>query len=248
MIRTYSVAELEQLSGIGRRSIGDYVSKGLLSGPSHRGRGARYPQADLDALLVIPRLRTLFKSDYPNIRSVGVFLLSLSSSDLRRLAKRSNERAFALEVRRLRVRASVVSMFPALPPEAVDVALEALTPEQVTGIDSGRYQIGSVLNIAELNSEPGSSDINGGGSSTGNGSAESNDRRLYAVDIAPVGGIAESAEAANRNAAPPQLRAVPKSHTLSRVTGAFMENGISERMQEMTQRLERIERLLAVDK
>jgi len=139
-------------------------------------------------------------------------------------------------------------MFPALPPEVVDVALEGLTPEQIRGIDSGRYQIGSVLNIAELNSEPGSSDANGNGSSAGSVPTESNDRHLYAVDIAPVNGVAEAAEAANRNAAPPQLRAVPKSHTMSRVTGPFMEAGISERMQEMTQRLERIEKLLAVEK
>jgi len=55
----YTVNELEQISGVTRRTIGEYVSKGLLSGPSHRGRGARYAQSDVDALQIIPRLRTL---------------------------------------------------------------------------------------------------------------------------------------------------------------------------------------------
>ena len=64
MIRSYTVDELEQMSGVTRRTISDYIAKGLLAGPSHRGRGARYPQADADALRVLPRVRTLMKKEF----------------------------------------------------------------------------------------------------------------------------------------------------------------------------------------
>ena len=50
-MRSYDLSELEAQSDLSRRTISDYVSRGLLSGPSHRGRGARYSQRDLDALL-----------------------------------------------------------------------------------------------------------------------------------------------------------------------------------------------------
>ena len=35
MIRSYTVSELEQMSGTTRRTISDYIAKGMLAGPSH---------------------------------------------------------------------------------------------------------------------------------------------------------------------------------------------------------------------
>ena len=86
-MRSYDLAELEALSTLSRRTISDYVSKGLLSGPSHRGRGARYSQRDLDALNIIPMLRTVLKLEFPNLNSVREFLSDLSPADLRHLAR-----------------------------------------------------------------------------------------------------------------------------------------------------------------
>ena len=75
MIRSYTVNELEEISGCTRRMISDYISKGVLAGPSHRGRGARYPQKDLDVLTVLPRIRTLMKKEYPTLKEVPAFLV-----------------------------------------------------------------------------------------------------------------------------------------------------------------------------
>ena len=82
MIHMYTVNELEEISGFTRRTIGDYVAKGLLAGPSHRGRGARYSQADVSLLQVIPRLRTLMKKELPSLREVHEFLRHLSAHDV----------------------------------------------------------------------------------------------------------------------------------------------------------------------
>ncbi len=147
-MRTYSLVDLEASTALSRRTISDYVSKGLLAGPSHRGRGARYPQRDLDALRVIPALRTVLKSEFPDLGVVRKFLADLSIADLRHLARLSNELTFEIEVRRLRIRNRLRTFFPAVAPERVIDALRTLTPEQIRGVDSGQFQIGAVLDMA----------------------------------------------------------------------------------------------------
>ncbi len=150
MIRSYTVNELEERSGITRRTISDYISKGVMAGPSHRGRGARYPQKDLDVLMVLPRLRTLLKREYPTLKSASRFLEHLSVRDLNRLATRTTEDTFVAEVRRLRVRNTLMELLPYVAPEKIEEILASLTPGQVRGVDSGRYQIGAVLDIEAL--------------------------------------------------------------------------------------------------
>lgn len=149
-MRSYDLTELEEMSALSRRTISDYISRGLLSGPSHRGRGARYAQRDLDALRVIPRLRTVLKPEFPNLNSVREFLDDLNSSDLRRLVRLSNERAFEIEVRRIRILNRLKTFLPAAPPEAVTKALATLTPEQISGVDRGQIQVGSLIDIERL--------------------------------------------------------------------------------------------------
>lgn len=156
-MRSYDLAQLEASSTLSRRTISDYVSRGLLSGPSHRGRGARYSQRDLDALQVIPLLRTVLKSEFPNLNAVREFLSDLSPADLRHLARLNNERAFEVEARRIRIHSRLKTFLPAVPPEQLTEALGRLTPEQICGIDRGRYQVGSWLDIERL-----SRDSNGG--------------------------------------------------------------------------------------
>ena len=149
-MRSYDLTELEEMSALSRRTISDYVSRGLLSGPSHRGRGARYSQRDLDALRVIPRLRTVLKPEFPNLNSVREFLGGLASSDLRQLVRLTSERAFEIEVRRIRIQDRLKTFLPAAPPEALGAALATLTPEQVSGVDRGQIQIGSLIDIERL--------------------------------------------------------------------------------------------------
>lgn len=149
-MRSYDLTDLEEMSALSRRTISDYVSRGLLSGPSHRGRGARYSQRDLDALRVIPRLRTQLKPEFPNLNSVREFLDGLTSSDLRHLVRLTNERMFEIEVRRIRTLHRMKTFLPAVPPEAIAQALAELTPEQVCGVDRGQIQIGSLVDIDRL--------------------------------------------------------------------------------------------------
>lgn len=153
MIKSYTVAELEQKSGTTRRTISDYIAKGFLAGPSHRGRGARYPQKDLDVLTVLPRIRTLMKKEYPTLKEVSAFLEQLSVRDINRLANLTSEETFVAEMRRLRVRNSLMSLVPYVAPERIDQVLGELTPGQIRGIDAGRYQIGAVLDVEALFSD-----------------------------------------------------------------------------------------------
>jgi len=149
-VRSYDLTELEEMSALSRRTISDYVSRGLLSGPSHRGRGARYSQRDLDALRIIPRLRTVLKAEFPNLNVVREFLDGLPSSDLRHLVRVTNERMFEIDVRRIRILNRLKTFLPAVPPEALTAAMARLTPEQVCGVDRGQIQVGSLINIDEL--------------------------------------------------------------------------------------------------
>ena len=150
MIRSYTINKLEELTAINKRTISDYITKGLLIGPSHRGRGAVYAQRDLNALRVIPQLRILMKKEYGALKAVSSFLEQLSISDLQALATRKTERAFIAWVHRLRVRLSLMRIIPHVPPEKLDEVLSQLTPEQICSVDSGRVQIGAVINMKQL--------------------------------------------------------------------------------------------------
>jgi DNA-binding transcriptional MerR regulator len=150
MIRSYTINELEELSAVNRRTISDYVKQGLLAGPSHRGRGAVYCQRDLNVLQVIPRLRTLMKSNYGSLKSVAAFVAQLSIPEIHGLAACKTERAFVVEVRRLRVRNSLMSLIPHVAPEKIDAVLNQLTPEQICAVDAGRIQLGSVVDMGRL--------------------------------------------------------------------------------------------------
>jgi len=149
-VRSYDLTELEEMSALSRRTISDYISRGLLTGPSHRGRGARYSQRDLDALRVIPRLRTILKPEFPNLNSVRAFLDVLTIADLRHLVRLTNERVFEVEVRRIRILNRLKPFLPAVPPESISQAMHRLTPEQICGVDRGQIQIGSLLDIERM--------------------------------------------------------------------------------------------------
>jgi hypothetical protein len=150
MIRSYTVDELQMMSGFTRRTISDYVSKGLLAGPSHRGRGARYSQADADALRVVPKIRTLMKKEFPTVDSVASFLRVISQQELRDLACQPSEKELDLEVRRIRVRVSMATVLPSLAPERLTQVVDSLSPQQICGIDKGQYQLGAILDLSEL--------------------------------------------------------------------------------------------------
>jgi DNA-binding transcriptional MerR regulator len=150
MIRSYSINELEELTAVNKRTISDYITKGLLSGPSHRGRGAVYSQRDLNVLRVIPKLRSLLKDEYGSLKSIGGFLAQLSITDIQALAARETELSFTVEVRRLRVRLSLMGLMPHVSPEKFDEVLGRLSPGQICSIDSGRVGMGTVIDLSEL--------------------------------------------------------------------------------------------------
>jgi DNA-binding transcriptional MerR regulator len=149
-MRSYDLSELAERSALSRRTISDYVSRGLLSGPSHRGRGARYSQRDLDALQVIPLLRTVLKSEYSSLNGVREFLDDLFPAELSRLAGATDDQDFEIEVRRIRVHSRLRAILPAVPPGKLTSVLNGLTPEQIRGIDRGQYQIGSLVDFEGL--------------------------------------------------------------------------------------------------
>lgn len=150
MIQSYTVTEIEEICGVSRRTISEYVAKGLLLGPSHRGRGARYPQSDVDVLRLLPKFRTLMKREFPSLNALAVFLRQISMHDLRNLTKTSGEASFILQVRRLRIRNNLAALAPHVAPERIEAILGALTEGQIRAIDSGRYQLGAVVDISTL--------------------------------------------------------------------------------------------------
>jgi len=184
MIRSYTVTEVEEMCGVSRRTISEYIAKGLLSGPSHRGRGARYPQSDVDVLQLLPKFRTFMKREFPNLNALAVFLRQISVHDLHVLAKKNSESSFILTVRRLRIRNYLAALAPHVAPERIASILDALTEGQIRAIDSGRYQIGAVVDISALLQEQSKPSIQaaanghdsrkGNGNGNGNGNSHSN--------------------------------------------------------------------------
>jgi len=152
-MRSYAVTDLEAMTDVSRRTIADYVSKGLLQGPSHRGRGARYSQRDLDALQVIPRVRMLMRQEFPSLAAVRDFLRRLSPSEIHELARLTSELAFEIEVRRLRVLNRLKNLSPTAAPERIREALSVLTPEQIRGVDRGHFQVGSLVDLDWMTGE-----------------------------------------------------------------------------------------------
>ncbi len=54
---TYSIGELADLADVSRRTVRYYIQRGLLPVPEGAGRGSRYTQRHLDALIEIRRLQ-----------------------------------------------------------------------------------------------------------------------------------------------------------------------------------------------
>jgi hypothetical protein len=101
-------------------------------------------------LRLIPRLRTILKKDFPNLTALRTFFRQLSTHDLHMLAGKTSEPAFVMAVRFLRVRIAVSALLPQVAPERIAEVLERLTPEQIHNIDSGRTQIGAVIDFHGL--------------------------------------------------------------------------------------------------
>jgi hypothetical protein len=58
-IRSYSIDELEERTGVNQRTISYYIQQGLLPKVGRRGRSTRYPQLFVDRLKFIQRVRDL---------------------------------------------------------------------------------------------------------------------------------------------------------------------------------------------
>ncbi len=260
MIRSYTVDELQMMSGFTRRTISDYISKGLLVGPSHRGRGARYCQADADALRVVPRIRTLMKKEFPTVESVASFLRVISQQELRDLACQPSEMELDLKVRRIRVRVSMATVLPLLAPERLTEVVDSLSPEQICGIDKGQYQLGAILDLAELFHESNGADKNSNGAdknSNGvdkksNGVDKNSDRyRDYSNE--EIEGQAELSSGDDRRGSDSKLRLVKspvsdyfdKKNKPAAQSNSDEEQAITDmRLGDIAERLVRLEKLL----
>ncbi len=231
MIQSYSIGEMEQLTGTNRRTISDYITKGLLAGPSHRGRGAVYSQRDLNVLQLIPRLRTLMKAEFNSLKAVAGFVGQLGTSDIHTLANRRVERSFVVEVRRLRVRKALMAMMPHVSPERFDLVLDELSPEQICSIDAGRMQIGAVIDMARLFEDSGNAAYDGvKPSAHGNGHSQ---RSLDNTDLLPQPDLDFAAKVAKEAAS--EIQSANTDYT---------KNLLALKLDEIANRLDRVERML----
>jgi len=104
----------------------------------------------MDALQVIPLLRTVLKAEFSSLNAVREFLDDLFPAELSRLAGATDDQDFEIEVRRIRVHSRLRAILPAVPPGKLTSVLNGLTPEQIRGIDRGQYQIGSLVDFEGL--------------------------------------------------------------------------------------------------
>lgn len=75
--RTYTMDELERLSGFDRRTIAYYVQEGLLPKIGRRGPRTRYPQLFLDRLLFVRQIRELEDEGHTESRTLSDIRLIL---------------------------------------------------------------------------------------------------------------------------------------------------------------------------
>lgn len=92
-IDSFTIQELEELSGFDRRTISYYVQQGLLTKVGKRGRGTLYPAAFKERLLFIRAIRNL--QDAGDLRAVSLaeiteLMQSTSTEDLVRLRNGPN--------------------------------------------------------------------------------------------------------------------------------------------------------------
>jgi DNA-binding transcriptional MerR regulator len=244
MILSYTMSDLEKLSGVTRRTIGDYIAKGLLAGPSHRGRGASYPQADVDALLVMPRLRTLMKKEFPNLRAVINFLKGVSSYELHELAKKTSEDSFVLAVRRLRLRSALAAVLPQVSPEKLSSVLETLTPEQIRNVDTGRYQLGAVIDMAALLN--GQNELASNEQNAGSGRSQS-EWNISLHDGAPGAPESIAGITPGHEQTPRQPARNNGNHLIAAGEPAATKKATPDKLEDIARRVEKLEALLAID-
>ncbi|MBW7929844.1 MAG: MerR family transcriptional regulator [Gammaproteobacteria bacterium] len=106
-MRSYSITELQQLSGFDRRTIVYYLQQGLIPRAGRRGPNTRYPQDALLRLRFIRGVKTLQdqgRCGTVTLREIGGLLDRLASPELARLVEHG------------------------MPPEEVDALLRQATP------------------------------------------------------------------------------------------------------------------------
>jgi DNA-binding transcriptional MerR regulator len=111
--RSYSVAELQDLSGFDRRTIVYYIQQGLVARPGRRGPNTRYPQAAL--------ARLQFTRGVKELQTRG-HLLNVTLNDIRRVIDRLGPEKVQLLVSR------------SMPPEEIEPLFaepSAIEPEPV---------------------------------------------------------------------------------------------------------------------
>src|SRR5262245_44081750 len=80
--RSYSIAELTQLTGLPRRTIHFYVGKGLIPAPSSKGGPARYGE---EALIKLQMIRIL-QGSHLKLDGIRQALAAMSLAEMRQKA------------------------------------------------------------------------------------------------------------------------------------------------------------------
>ncbi|MGI9329831.1 MAG: MerR family transcriptional regulator [Gammaproteobacteria bacterium] len=90
--RTFTVVELEELSGFDRRTIAYYISEGLLPKVGRRGPKTRYSEDFLQRLQLIKRIRELLDAGrlpQATLADISGVLRGLSAKQIKQLAHQS---------------------------------------------------------------------------------------------------------------------------------------------------------------
>jgi DNA-binding transcriptional MerR regulator len=88
--QSFSIAELEALSGFDRRTIAFYIQEGVLAKVGRRGSRTRYPRESLDRLKLVQRIRDLQdagKLPDVTLADIGLALESQQPERIRALAE-----------------------------------------------------------------------------------------------------------------------------------------------------------------
>lgn len=84
-LESYTIHELEELTGVNRRTISYYIAEGLLPRVGRRGRHARYGREFLDRLRLIQRIKDqqdAGKLPAATLAEIGAFIATLDSDDV----------------------------------------------------------------------------------------------------------------------------------------------------------------------
>jgi hypothetical protein len=189
------------------------------------------------------------KKEFPDLRAVIRFLKEVSAHELNNLANKASERNFVLAVRRLRVRMALAAVLPQVTPEKIAAALNQLTPEQICSVDTGRYQLGAVIDMAELLSNQPLADTREAQNDFAPAAHSQSEWNITLHDGLSAAQLPnEFATPGNNTDTQPEPRATAAQTKGNGETGTRSEQKLNpDKLEDIARRVEKLEALLAID-